>query len=171
MRNTIAASLFIFASVSAFAAQSTMTNTYEIAAGFVQSEVGTVEPIGPVCFPGDPCGPQPITLGRNVLLGPVCYPGDPCGPQPGQGMTHIAFLVGPVCYPGDPCGQPGQVMTDTASLLGPVCYPGDPCGRPGGSQILLGIASLIGPVCYPGDPCGSKPNGPKQPDSNQQYRA
>jgi hypothetical protein len=135
MRNTIAALFFIFASVWVFASQSNMTTTYEIAAGFGQSEVGIVERIGR---------------------------------QSGPGMTHTAFLAGPVCYPGDPCGQPGQVMTDTASLLGPVCYPGDPCGRPGGSQILFGIASLIGPVCYPGDPCGSKPNGPRQPDSNQQ---
>jgi hypothetical protein len=123
MRNTIAALFFIFASVWVFAAESNMTTNHEITAGF----------------------------------GPVCYPGDPCGPQPSQGLTDIAFLVGPVCYPGDPCGQPGQVMADTASL-GPVCYPGDPCGsHPGGSEILFGITSLIGPVCYPGDPCGSKP--------------
>ena len=81
MRNTIAALFFFVASVWVFAAQSNSITTHEIAAGFGQSEVGTVERIGP-----------------------VCYPGDPCGPQPGQGMMDIAFLVGPVCYPGDPCG-------------------------------------------------------------------
>ena len=39
---------------------------------------------GPVCLPGDPCGPQPMTtefrLGGFKLNGPVCLPGDPCGP-------------------------------------------------------------------------------------------
>jgi hypothetical protein len=104
MRNTIAALFFIFASVSVFAAQSNMTTTHEITAGFGLSAAGTVERIGSVCFPGDPCGPQAIKLRRNPFLGPVCYPGDPCGPQPGQGIADIAFLVGPVCYPGDPCG-------------------------------------------------------------------
>jgi hypothetical protein len=107
MRNTIAALFFIFASVWVFAAQSNMTTTHEITAG-----------LRPVCFPGDPCGPQPMKLSRNVLLGPVCYPGDPCGPQPGQGMADIVFLLGPVCYPGDPCGPHPMRVYPISSLFG-----------------------------------------------------
>jgi hypothetical protein len=76
---------------------------------------------GPVCYPGDPCGPQSPS-GPAHLGGPVCYPGDPCGPQ---GLPDIKTLnlAGTVCYPGDPCGWP-----QLANLGGPVCYPGDPCG-------------------------------------------
>jgi hypothetical protein len=125
MRNTIAALFFIFASVWVFAAESNMITNHEITAGF----------------------------------GPVCYPGDPCGPQPGQGLTGIALPVGPVCYPGDPCGWPSTVGYEPfnrAHSFGPVCYPGDPCGpQPG--QGISDIALFVGPVCYPGDPCGPHP--------------
>ncbi len=33
---------------------------------------------GPVCFPGDPCGSQTLSVSEN-LAGPVCFPGDRCG--------------------------------------------------------------------------------------------
>jgi hypothetical protein len=117
MRNTIAALFFVFASVSVFAAQSNMTTTHEITAG---------------------------------MSGPMCFPGDPCGPQPGQGMAD-GGLLGPVCYPGDPCGWPsteGYEPFNRAHSFGPLCFPGDPCGPQ---------PRFAGSMCFRGDPCGPKP--------------
>jgi hypothetical protein len=37
----------------------------------------------------------------TAALGPVCYPGGPCG----SGRKIIS--IGPVCYPGEPCGLGG----------------------------------------------------------------
>jgi hypothetical protein len=114
MRNTIAALFLFFAPVAIFAAQSTMTNTYEITAGLGQAGASTVERMGPVCFPGDPCGPGRIQFHHDpMFLGPVCYPGDPCGWPQRTGMA------GPVCFPGDPCGpQPGQLLKNVGFVMG-----------------------------------------------------
>jgi len=46
------------------------------------------------------------------LAGPVCFPGDPCGPQRPSGSG----LAGPVCYPGDPCGPQGTSVGTTPSI-------------------------------------------------------
>lgn len=116
---------------------------------------------GPVCLPGDPCGPWPG--GSERFAGPVCYPGDPCG---SGGATQPSRMINSesiarVCLPGDPCGLGGirQVIPNASSFMGPVCYPGDPCGSGGGAwnglRPTLKVANFAGPVCYPGDPCGS----------------
>jgi hypothetical protein len=75
---------------------------------------------------------------RQPDFGPVCYPGDPCGPQSHLLPATLNAFIGPVCFPGDPCGsKPGTIYRP--ALFGPVCFPGDPCGsRPGG--IVLGQA-------------------------------
>ena len=122
---------------------------------------------GPVCLPGDPCGPWPGGAGNlpthgtatgQSFMGPVCYPGDPCG-WPGviQELSN-----GPVCYPGDPCGPWAGahrvVQRDAGSVErfnGPMCMPGDPCGP--GTIVAGSWINFSGPMCLPGDPCGPWP--------------
>jgi hypothetical protein len=115
--------------------------------------------LGSVCYPGDPCGPQPGTVQADVISfsGPMCVPGDPCGPQPGAVQSNNISHFGPVCYPGDPCGpQPGTVQADVISFSGPTCVPGDPCGPQPGT-VQADVISFSGPMCVPGDPCGPQP--------------
>lgn len=77
--------------------------------------------VGPVCLPGDPCGPwpgaNPLALGPRVSVenfsGPMCFPGDPCGSGLSsayllQGASGIGDFSGPMCFPGDPCGSGGM---------------------------------------------------------------
>src|SRR5262245_57073927 len=127
--------------------------------------------VGPVCYPGDPCGwpgvveVNRIGVGIWGLNGPVCYPGDPCGPWPGGltvGSPQSAWIVeqfnGPMCMPGDPCGSGTIEVGSRINFGGPMCFPGDPCG-PGGVRVSLvrdawGGAKFNGPMCMPGDPCG-----------------
>lgn len=122
-------------------------------------------PLTGYCEKGNSSNPNFIVYGLSDngepagLLGPVCFPGDPCGLGPKQ------LPAGPVCYPGEPCGKGGTADSAQVQLrdgthkpqltarqwitaaLGPVCYPGGPCGS--GRKIIS-----IGPVCYPGEPCG-----------------
>ncbi|HEY6249304.1 MAG TPA: hypothetical protein VI685_05055 [Candidatus Angelobacter sp.] len=85
---------------------------------------------------------QSVSSEARFFGGPVCLPGDPCGPDAARStvmpnVLEIEKRGGPVCYPGDPCGAGGrpelQVASDSKKFGGPVCYPGDPCG-PSGTQ-------------------------------------
>jgi hypothetical protein len=64
---------------------------------------------GPVCVPGDPCGPQRPSM-PAILNGPVCLPGDPCGPQR---PLDWADMHGPMSVLATPLGQ--QVKPDRGS--------------------------------------------------------
>ena len=44
-------------------------------------------------------------IGKEAFNGPMCVPGDPCGPQ--QVVSDFERLNGPMCMPGDPFG-PGR---------------------------------------------------------------
>jgi len=129
--------------------------------------------VGPVCYPGDPCGwpgvveVNRIGVGIWGLNGPVCYPGDPCGPWPGGltvGSPQSAWIVeqfnGPMCMPGDPCGSGTIEVGSRINFGGPMCFPGDPCGLRVGvvshtSDPMLGLNLVAdGPVCLPHEVCG-----------------
>jgi len=97
------------------------------------------------------------------FVGPVCYPGDPCG-WPGahrvvqRDAGCVEHFNGPMCMPGDPCGPGTIAVGSRISFSGPMCFPGDPCG-PGGARVYsLANKSIVGnfsgPMCFPGDPCG-----------------
>lgn len=66
-------------SITALAIQPALTST---AKPLAASSMALFD--GPMCLPGDPCGPGAIrsTAALNVTLsdGPMCFPGDPCGP-------------------------------------------------------------------------------------------
>jgi hypothetical protein len=95
-------------------------------------------------------------IGKNIALGPVCFPGDPCGLGKTTvtvgGLTcttngscdsgKVRLAAGPVCYPNEPCGLGGKIV-----VAGPTCTPNGPCGSG-----TVGLA--LGPVCYPNEPCG-----------------
>jgi hypothetical protein len=131
MRNTIAALFLFFAPVAIFAAPPDETMTQEVVGGL-----------------------------RYVHMGPVCFPGDPCGPQPRQLLKDIGFVMGLACPRGDSCGWSPvawQELYAPANSIGPVCFPGDPCGPHQTTVLVRDIESFIGPVCFPGDPCGPRP--------------
>ena len=109
--------------------------------------------VGPVCYPGDPCGPGGIQISRSPdrsivddFSGPMCFPSDPCGP----GGIRVYSLAkesvvgnfsGPMCFPGDPCGSglslaySLQGASAIGDFSGPMCFPGDPCGSGGTRQV------------------------------------
>ena len=109
-----------------------------------------------------------MDLAAQSLLGPVCFPGDPCGWPGVVQVSGIQQRGGPVCLPGDPCGPwPGVLQAPLVlggeQRGGPMCFPGDPCG-PGGVGAYISYDSGLdveqfgGPMCFPGDPCGPQPS-------------